>query len=54
MITTRVQRWRGGRARYRPAGETIQTSLYEVAEIASDSVARAFVEQKVSLAGGAP
>lgn len=45
MITTRVQRWRGGRARYRPAGEAIRTSLYEVAEIPTDTEARAFVER---------
>lgn len=43
MITPQVQRWRGGRASYRPAGEPIVTSAYEVAEIETDSVAKAFV-----------
>lgn len=45
MITPSCQRWRNGAARYRPAGETIQTSLYEVAEIESDTEARRFVER---------
>ena len=39
------QRWRDQRDSYRPAGETIRTSAYEVATIASDKVARAFVIQ---------
>lgn len=37
------QRWQEGRASYRPAGETIQPSEYEVAEIPDDRTARAFV-----------
>ena len=39
------QRWRDRRDSYRPAGEPIRTALYDVAAIASDRVARAFVEQ---------
>lgn len=38
------QRWRDRAASYRPA-EPIQTSAYQVAEIASDSTAKAFVLQ---------
>lgn len=37
------QRWHQGRASYRPAGEVIRTSDYDVAEIAADSIAKAFV-----------
>lgn len=44
MIAVACQRWRSGAASYRPAGETIATRLYEVAEIAKDGPARAFVE----------
>lgn len=44
MNTSVVQRWRGRRDSYRPAGETINTRSYEVATIADDSTARAFVE----------
>lgn len=36
------QRWRNGRARYRPAGELIRTSEYEVALI-GEKEAKAFV-----------
>ncbi len=43
MITPLNQRWRKHRASYRPAGEPIQTRLYEVAEIADDATARAYV-----------
>ena len=43
MITDVAQRWRGRRDRYRPAGETIATREYEVAPIAEDRVAKAFV-----------
>lgn len=43
MITPTVQRWRSGRALYRPAGEPIRTRDYEVAKIASDREAKAFV-----------
>lgn len=39
------QRWRTRRESYRPADEPIDTRRYEVAEIATDSVARAFVER---------
>jgi hypothetical protein len=38
-----TQRWRAHRDSYRPAGETIETSRYEVAAIAGDTVAKAFV-----------
>jgi hypothetical protein len=45
-VNTNVcQRWRDKRGTYRPAGETIDTRAYEVAPIAGDSVARAFVLQ---------
>lgn len=37
------QRWTQRRASYRPAGETITPSQYEVAEIPGDGQARAFV-----------
>ena len=43
MITPTVQRWRGRRASYRPAGEPIATRDYEVAAIDDDTTARAFV-----------
>lgn len=45
MITTAVQRWNGGRASYRPAGEPINTAAYEVAELKDDRTPRAFVER---------
>lgn len=45
MITDLAQRWNGRATSYRPAGEPINTSAYEVAEITSDAIARAFVEQ---------
>lgn len=45
MITPVVQRWRERRDLYRPAGETMNTRLYEVAPIRDDRTARAFVEQ---------
>lgn len=38
------QRWREGRDSYRPAGEVIATSQYEVAPIPDDTTARTFVE----------
>lgn len=44
MIVDQVQRWELGREYRRPAGEVIRTSEYEVAEIAEERVARAFVE----------
>lgn len=45
MITDVVQRWRGSRTSYRPAGEVIDPRRYEVAaiEAADNEVARAFV-----------
>lgn len=46
MITPTVQRWRDGRDRYRPVGEPIDTHRYEVAAIAEDRIARAFVERE--------
>lgn len=39
------QRWRVRRDSYRPAGEPIRTRDYEVAAIATDRVARTFIEQ---------
>lgn len=39
-----VQRWRERRDSYRPAGERIRPELYDVAAIASDVVARTFVQ----------
>jgi hypothetical protein len=39
------QRWIHGRDAYRPAGEPIETSRYEVAAIERDGVAKAFVMQ---------
>lgn len=43
MITPVVQRWRAGRASYRPAGEPIRTRDFEVAEILGDTEAKRFV-----------
>ena len=43
MIVTDVQRWRGRRASYRPAGEVIDPRRYEVAPISDDATARAFI-----------
>lgn len=43
MITNATQRWRRGRASYRPAGEVIDTSRYEVARVSDDRTAKAFV-----------
>lgn len=43
MHTSFVQRWRCGSDRYRPAGEPIQTRLYEVAPLPADRPAKAFV-----------
>ena len=40
-----AQRWEGGRARYRPAGEPINTRAYDVAVIEEDALAKAFVVQ---------
>jgi hypothetical protein len=43
MHTSFVQRWRRGSDRYRPANESIQTQLYEVASLPADRIAKAFV-----------
>jgi hypothetical protein len=43
MLTQVVQRWNSGKAIYRPAGEVITTKDFEVAAIATDNVAKAFV-----------
>lgn len=45
MTAQPCQRWRDKRGSYRPAGEPIRTADYEVAEIATDREARAFVER---------
>jgi hypothetical protein len=39
------QRWRQGRDSYRPAGEVIRTSDYDVQEIPDDTTAKEFVER---------
>lgn len=44
MLTPVCQRWRARRDSYRPAGEEIDPRAYEVAAIAQDGPARAFVE----------
>lgn len=43
MITDTNQRWRDKRGTYRPAGEVIDTSRYEVAAIPDDTTAKRFV-----------
>lgn len=43
MITGLTQRWNTGRASYRPAGEPINTRLYEVAPLHEDRIARDYV-----------
>lgn len=43
MITRVVQRWRDRRSSYRPAGETIRTSDFDVEIIRDDSTAKRFV-----------
>lgn len=43
VISPVAQRWRAGRASYRPAGEPIATRLHEVAAIPDDRTAKAFV-----------
>ena len=43
MTPSGNQRWREHRDSYRPAGEPIRTSAYDVAGIAEDRVAKAFV-----------
>lgn len=44
MLTNRCQRWSFGRCRWRPAVEGFDPRGYEVAPIADDTTARAFVE----------
>lgn len=39
------QRWRNGRERYRPPGEVIRSSEYDVAELPADTEAKQFVVQ---------
>jgi hypothetical protein len=41
----KTQRWRERRDSYRPTREPIRTALYDVAEIATDTEAREFVER---------
>lgn len=43
MITSVTQRWRDQRGSYRPAGEVIRPAEFEVAAIADDATAKAFV-----------
>lgn len=43
MLSDVTQRWRAGRDRYRPAGETIETRRYDVAAIRDDVTAKRFV-----------
>jgi hypothetical protein len=43
VIATCAQRWRAGRASYRPTGEPINTMAYEVADLTRDTEAKAFV-----------
>lgn len=45
MITNITQRWEERRASYRPAGEVIRPSEYDVEEIPDDVTARAFIER---------
>jgi len=44
-MTTPCQRWRDRRGSYRPAGEPIDPSRYEVVALDDDARARAFVER---------
>jgi hypothetical protein len=39
------QRWRNGRTLYRPNGEVICTSQYEIGAVARDREAQAFIEE---------
>ncbi len=45
MLTAECQRWRARRDTYRPAGEPIDTSLYDVAPIDDDATAKRFVRE---------
>lgn len=42
-MTAITQRWRDGRARYRPAGETINPLRYDVAALDDDTTPKAFI-----------
>jgi hypothetical protein len=42
------QRWRERRESYRPAGEPINPRLYEVAELAGDREAKAFIWRTIT------
>jgi site-specific DNA-cytosine methylase len=44
MITAVTQRWRAGRASYRPAGEVVDVRRLDVAVLDNDTTPRAFVE----------
>lgn len=46
MISTIAQRWRDGRASYRPIGEILDPRAYDVEAIAGDALARDFVERQ--------
>jgi hypothetical protein len=43
VITKDTQRWRSGRSSYRPAGEPIDPTRFEVSKIAGDNEAKRFV-----------
>lgn len=45
MVHTLNQRWRAGRDSYRPPEEVIDTRRYEIAPIATDNEAKAFVSE---------
>lgn len=51
MNTDRSQRWRERRDLYRPAGEVFDPSRFDVQPIASDTVAREFLERHHYLGG---
>lgn len=44
MLTDLTQRWRAGRASYRPAGEPIDTRRYDVVFLPRDREAKAFIK----------
>lgn len=44
MLVSSTQRWREGRAAYRPAREVVSTRSLDVAEIPDDTTAKRFVE----------
>ena len=45
MIVSYCQRWRRGRATWRPARELFDPRAFDVAPIASDKIAGAFVKE---------